>query len=122
MLAGILLLLLCQLVGELLAATLAPALPGPVIGLLLLFLLLQTKPRVPAGVGGAARGLLQHLALLFVPAGVGIMAHGSLLREEGPKLLITLVLSTLVAMAVTGLALQALLRRRTTHARRADGQ
>ena len=47
--------------------------------------------------------LLDHLSLLFVPAGVGIMAHLSLLGEEWLPLSITLVISTALTLVASGL-------------------
>ena len=110
-LRGLAWLLLLQLVGELLARAFALPLPGPVIGMLLLMPALGWRPlREPVTV--AARFLLQHLSLLFVPVGVGVVTHLTLLREQGCKLALAIVLSTWVGLAVTALVLRALMRRR----------
>ena len=109
-LRGLALLLLCQCVGEVLARGLHLPLPGPVLGLLLALLLLNVRPlREP--VAAAAEPLMQHLSLLFVPVGVGVVTHVALLSQYGLRIVAVLVLSTLVGLAVTALALQALLRR-----------
>lgn len=47
--------------------------------------------------------LLSHLSLLFVPAGVGVMLHLGRIAEEWPAILAALLLSTWLAVAVTGL-------------------
>ena len=100
-------LLLCQSAGELLAKGLGLALPGPVIGMLLLLLALNA-PFVRVPVAAAADALLAHLSLLFVPVGVGVIAHLALVSQFGLRLLVVVVLSTLLGMAATAL----LLRRR----------
>jgi len=108
-LRGLALLLLCQSAGEALARATGWPLPGPVLGMLLLLALLAW-PAVRAPVGAAAEPLLTHLSLLFVPVGVGVVTHLALLAQYGLRIAAVLVLSTLVGMAVTALALNTLLR------------
>jgi len=109
-LKGLTLLLLCQSLGEVLARLLQLALPGPVIGMLLLLALLQWPPsRAP--VQAIAEPLLQHLSLLFVPVGVGVMTHLPLLASQGARMAVALVASTAVGLAVTAWVFRALLPR-----------
>ena len=65
---------------------------------------------VPDGLGRVSDGLLAHLSLLFVPAGVGVMLHLATLRDEWLAVSVALVLSTILTIAVTGLVLTALIR------------
>ena len=102
-------LLALQLAGEVLALSLSLPFPGPVIGMLLLTLALGWRP-VRESVGEVARFLLAHLSLLFVPVGVGVITHLSLLEQRGLALLAVIVLSTWTGLAVTALALRALMR------------
>lgn len=106
------LLLLCQLAGEILSHGFGLPLPGPVVGLLLLFAGLFVAPRFvevtsatinDTTLGRATSGLLQHLSLLFVPAGVGVIDHLSLLNSYGPVLFLALLVSTALALCVTAL-------------------
>ena len=108
-LQGLAALLLCQSLGEVLARWLNLPLPGPVLGLLVALALLSWSP-VRASIAAAAEMLLQHLSLLFVPVGVGVVTHVALLSQYGLRMALVLLLSTLVGLAVTGLLLQALLR------------
>jgi holin-like protein len=108
-LQGLALLLLLQTAGELLVRALALPLPGPVLGLAMLLPLLRWAP-VAQRVGAVAGVLLQHLSLLFVPVGVGVIVHLGALAPVGWRLLAVIVLSTWVGMAVTALVLRALLR------------
>ncbi len=86
-----------------------PADPGPVLGILFLLGLLAVSERrrpAPMGdpkapVGQAADGLLAHLGLLFVPAGVGVAQSPGLLLANGPGVLAALVLSTVLTLLVT---------------------
>lgn len=98
--------------GELIVSLLGISLPGAVAGILLLLVVSLLRKHVAAPVSAASHGLLSHLSLLYVPAGVGIMNHAKLLTEHGLGMLATLVLSTIVTLAVTALTLKALLARR----------
>ena len=72
---GITWLLIFQLVGESLAIVLNLPVPGPVIGMMLLFAALLWRGRSSEALDEVSDGLLSHLSLLFVPAGVGIMVY-----------------------------------------------
>lgn len=93
--------LVCQLAGEFFVSALGLPFPGPVAGMALLFGILLAKGSVPEELGKTGDALLQNLSLLFVPAGVGIMAHFDLLSEEWPALALALAVSTLATIAVT---------------------
>ena len=63
-----------------------------------------------------AQGLLAHLSLLFVPAGVGVVAQIGVLGAHGGALLAALVISTVLAIAagaLTFVAVARLMGRRT---------
>jgi putative effector of murein hydrolase LrgA (UPF0299 family) len=107
-LAFLTLLLACQLAGEVVAVATGLAVPGPVIGMALLFFGLALRGAVPEGLGATAGGLLRHLALLFVPAGVGIMAHLDLLADEAGPILAAVLGSTIITIAVTAGLMQIL--------------
>lgn len=102
-------LLLCQSLGELAARAASLALPGPVIGMLVLLAALQL-PFVREPVAAAADALLAHLSLLFVPVGVGVIVHWALVAQYGLRLLAVIAVSTLLGMAATALVLRRLWR------------
>ena len=81
MLGYLTLIFVCQLAGELVVGTLAMPVPGPVVGMVLLFFYLALRRTVPEGLGQAAGGLQRAMSLLFVPAGAGVMLHFHLLAE-----------------------------------------
>ncbi|MCM3606637.1 CidA/LrgA family protein [Cupriavidus pauculus] len=104
-------LLVFQTVGEVISYALHLPVPGPVIGMLLLFGWLAFDNRLLPVIQGPASELLKHLSLLFVPAGVGIMVHASRIGSEWMPIVIALVISTWVAIAVTALVTRALMRK-----------
>lgn len=72
-----------QLIGEVTVRMTGLPLPGPVLGMALLFGWLQWRSGPPPEwLSRTASGLLENLGLLFVPAGVGIMLHLELLSRE----------------------------------------
>lgn len=111
MLIGLLTLLLCQLLGEWIVLALGLPVPGPVVGMVLLLVGLSVKRHVPDMIRAPAEGLLRHLALLFVPAGVGLMVHAELIAAEWLIIMTGLVVSTMVTILVTALVLKLLTRK-----------
>ncbi len=108
-LRGITWLLLLHSMGEVISRGVHLPLPGPVVGMLLLLLALRW-PIVHNSVRVVAEFLLQHLSLLFVPVGVGVMTHLDVLGQYGVRIAIVIVLSTWISLAVTALVLRALMR------------
>jgi holin-like protein len=112
MLGALTVLLVFQLIGEVLVQFTSLPIPGPVIGLLLLFLSLCARGSLVAPLRDTANGLLQHLSLLFVPAGVGVMVHFSRVAGEWLPILVAVIASTALAIGISALVMQALMRGR----------
>jgi holin-like protein len=106
MLAAMTVLLVLQLIGEVLARGLGLPVPGPVIGMVLLFAVLWLRDGPGKALQETGQTLLQHLSLLFVPAGTGIMVHLHRVAEEWLPLALSLLLSTAAALAVTAWTMQ----------------
>ena len=118
MLAGLTWLLVYQCIGEILVRWTGLPVPGPVIGMVLLFTTLVVKKSVPEPLQSTASGLLSHLSLLFVPAGVGVMLHFHRVANEWLPIAVALLVSTVLTLAVTALVMRRLLAR--DDRRRAD--
>ncbi len=108
MIVSLTIILLCQLLGETVAHSLGWPLPGPVLGMVVLLVVLSLRDRIRKAIpefgkplDATAKGLLAHLSLLFVPAGVGIVQRLDVLADYGLGLAVALVLSTLVTLIVT---------------------
>ena len=106
MLSAITQLLVFQLIGEVLARGLNLAVPGPVLGMVLLFLALWLRGGAGSQLQSTSQTLLQHLSLLFVPAGTGIMVHLHRVADEWLALLLSLLVSTLATLVVTALVMK----------------
>ncbi|TFW02021.1 CidA/LrgA family protein [Oxalobacteraceae bacterium OM1] len=101
-------LLVFQTLGEVLAFAFGLPIPGPVIGMLLLFCWLVLRKGAAETLAPTTLEFLKHLSLLFIPAGVGIMVHAQRVAAEWLPLLAALVLSAVVSLVVTALVLRAL--------------
>lgn len=108
---GMATLLFFQLLGEVIVMMLGLSIPGPVVGMIFLFITLLILGKVPEFLSFTSGHLLAHLSLLFVPAGVGVVIHLKRIGSEWFPIVTTLFVSTLVSMAVTALVMQWVLRR-----------
>ena len=124
MIVSLTLILAAQLVGEVAGRAAGLPVPGPVIGmaLLLVFLALRDRagpraarvlppPLVDGGLEGTAKGLLAHLSIMFVPAGVGIVGKLDVVAAHGPALAAVLLVSVTLTLTVTVLTFVAVARR-----------
>lgn len=109
MIAALALILVCQLIGDAIARLTGLPLPAPVIGMLLLFLYLMLREHLP-GAGRAddkldltCESLLQNMALMFVPAGVGIVQRLDVLGRNFIGLAVIVVVTTAISITVTAL-------------------
>ena len=115
MINGLMWLLGCQFVGEVIVWAFDVPVPGPVVGMAVLFVLLTIRRSGDdATVVRAAGGLLEHLQLLFIPAGVGVVVYLNEIRDDAIPIVGALVLSWFVGLALVAwlvLGLEKVLRR-----------
>lgn len=91
---GVATLWLAKTLGNYLVTQFALPIPGPVIGMLCLFIVLFLLRHTPKALSDAATPLLQHMNLLFIPAAVGLMSLGPLLSEHGLGIIAAMLIST----------------------------
>lgn len=89
--------------GEQITHLIPLAIPGSIIGLLLLFLGLTTQLIKVHWIFFGAGLLIRYMAILFVPVSVGIMKYSDLLVSQANALVIPNVVSSLTTLIVTGL-------------------
>ncbi len=111
MLPGFAALLVFQLLGEGLAQALHLPLPGPLLGMLLLFGALVVRGRVPQAVRDSAHQLMQHMMLLFIPAVAGVMMHFHRIGSQWLPFVAAGIAGAAITMLVTALTLRFMLRR-----------
>ena len=108
MLRALTILVLCQFAGEVIARGLGLPLPGPVIGLILLLVILIVRHGPDEPLRDTSNGLLRHLSLLFVPAGVGIVTQLDAIERDWLPILVSILVSTALGLTVTGWLMQRL--------------
>ena len=90
-------------IGTLIQGLLHTSIPGSIIGMILLFILLQTNIIKEKWLGEGAQFLLAYLALLFVPATVGIMDYLSFFKGKGFITVAIVLLSTFLVMLTSSI-------------------
>lgn len=92
-----------QILGEVTVRTLDAPLPGPIAGMLYLFVFLRVRrPPGHAPLIRAGTGLLRHLQLFFVPAGVGVVAYFGVLGDDWLPISVAMLGSWLLGLVVVG--------------------
>ncbi len=90
-------------IGEIASRSGLLPLPAPVTGLMLLYAELAIRGKIPADLGVLADRVLQFLGMLFVPAGVGVIAYLDLLRLEFVPIVAAVIGGTAITIFVTAL-------------------
>lgn len=85
--------------------------PPALLGIAILFCGLLAIKSVPKAISDAAHPLLAHMSLFFIPAIVAIVNFIDLIAAFPLALFFSIVLSTLVSLAITGWISQKLMRR-----------
>jgi holin-like protein len=83
-------------VGEIAARSGLLPLPAPVTGLILLYAELAVRGKLPDDLSVLADRLLQFLGMLFVRAGVGVIAHLNVLKTEALPILAAIIGGTAI--------------------------
>lgn len=96
--------------GELLSHIIPLSVPAGVYGLILLFIGLCTKLIPLHAVKETSAFLLDLMPILFVPAGVGLLEKWGILQPVLIPVTVTVLVSTVLVMVVSGTATQAVIR------------
>lgn len=100
-LLGIIVLAAFQGMGELIVTLTSSKVPSAVIGLLLLFCILQFIKKIPAFLENTVNILLPLLPLFILPSCVAIIDFQELLVKEFFPLLISIIVGLILTLAVT---------------------
>ena len=86
--------------------------PGPVIGIFLLFILLNYKILKVENIKNATNLMLTNLAFLFLPPGVGLLKSIDVLANNWHKLFFVVITTTIITIIITGWSVQFLINRK----------
>jgi len=124
MLKSIFAIFLFQLIGEFIQKFFELSVPGPVIGLILLLsvlLILKKYNLTPKNfenkLVNSSENLLNYLPLFFMPVGVGVVMHLSLIEENLVSVVFIIILGTLLTLALTGFIMEKLFQDKNKNGR-----
>lgn len=99
-------------IGEILNAVLPLPIPAGIYGIVLLFILLETKLVPLSAVKETGNFLIDIMPVMLVPAAVELMDYWGIVKPQILKYIIATVVSTVVVMIVSGLVTQGIIRLR----------
>lgn len=105
--------ILFSLIGEIVSVAMIPfvAIPGSVIGMILLFLALHYNLLKLSQVDEVGSWLTDNMAILFVPAGVGLMTNFDVLAESWLQLIVIMFVTTIAMMIFVGKVVQTIMKK-----------
>lgn len=108
-------------VGELLKALLPLPIPASIYGMVILFIGLLTGWIPLDAVRDAGKFLIEIMPVMFIPAGVGLMASWGILKPMLLPVSIIVVVTLITVMVATGWSSQWMIRREKKKGKEADG-
>lgn len=106
-----LILFICLWLGNFISRLLPITIPGSIIGLLLLFFLLAFQVVPTRWIRNGCNLFMRYMAILFIPAAMGIMDNYVDLINGWAPILISSIGSTLIVLIFTGWLTQFLFQR-----------
>ena len=101
-LGSFLIILACLAVGKWISSLLPFAFPGSILGMLILFMLLNFQLVRMHWIEPSASLLLRHMALLFIPVAVGLLAYLDTVMASHGVIMLNVVLGISLILLVVG--------------------
>lgn len=115
--AQVLLIVLVWLVCDQLSCRLHLPVPGSLLAMALLLAMLLAGVVPAASLRRGADWLLAEMLLFFIPAVMAVWEHLPLMRQQGGRILVVILVGTLLVMGTTALLVDLMFRWRLRHAR-----
>jgi len=87
--------------------------PGSIIGMILLFILFKSNIIKLKDINEVSNFFLENMAIFFIPAGVSLIKSLGLISENLFVLIITIFISTIVVMYITGKLVDIMIKRKS---------
>ena len=113
-----LIILALSFVGEALKYFLPLPIPASIYGMVLLFILLLTGVVKLDDVQDVGKFLIEIMPVMFIPAGVGLMASWGVLKPMLIPVVIIIVISLILVMGISGRITQRVIR----HSQKKEGK
>lgn len=104
------LLYIISMLGNIISQTFNLSIPGNILGLGILFFLMERKILSLRWIEKGANFLIAELLLFFIPSAIGVIQFQGLLISQFAKLGIVIVLSTIAVVLLVGLMTETILR------------
>lgn len=109
MIFAFILTLIAILVGDAVTLWLDVPIPGPVVGLVVAFLIFVRFDGPTPAASTLFDMMIPHAPVFFVPAGVGVVAHADLISASWVPIIFAILVGTAIALVATGIAMQFIL-------------
>ncbi|MCR8745008.1 CidA/LrgA family protein [Romboutsia lituseburensis] len=86
--------------------------PGSIIGMVLLFILLQFKVIKLESINEISDFFLDNMAIFFIPAGVSLINSLNLIIDNIFVLIVSIVISTAIVMYITGTVVEKMIQKK----------
>ncbi len=103
--------LLISFAGDLLHSVLPLPVPGSIYGIILLFILLQTKILPLESVKETGKFLVEIMPVMFIPAAVGLVESWEVIGSSWVSYIIVTIVTTFLVMGVAGVVTQLIVRK-----------
>lgn len=100
-----------QLLGTAISVLWLPILPGPIVGLVLLFVFLVLRGSIGESLQLSATTLLRYLPLFLIPPAIGVISYAQEIWASFWAITGALVLSLVLSLVFTGWLMQRLIQR-----------
>lgn len=117
-----LVILVISFLGEILKFFLPLPIPASIYGMAILFFGLLTGIIKLDAVKDAGKFLIEIMPVMFIPAGVGLMASWGILKPLLIPVSVVTVVTLVTVMAVTGTVAQGIIRRQNKTASKEQGR
>ena len=101
--------LFISFIGEVLKYVLPLPIPASIYGLVLMFILLETKVLKVEAVQDAGKFLIEIMPMMFIPAGVGLLNAGDKLKPVLVPVIVIMFISTIAVMGISGKVTQTMI-------------
>lgn len=97
---------LCLFLGQSLQSLMGVAIPGSIIGMLILFTLLASNIVKVEWIRPGSSLFIRYMILLFVPISVGLMNHFDMLLANAVPIVASTIGGSLIVLVILGLWLE----------------
>jgi holin-like protein len=100
---GLILLFCFQIAGQILQSLFFTMIPGPLIGMLLLFFSLNLVPKLYKRILPTTNIIFKHLMLIYIVYGAGLVNYESLIKDNGSNIMTIVAIAAAITIVLTGL-------------------